>query len=318
MFITFHGGEPTLIGAGRFDELASRATSRLGNRLAALGIQTNATLVDDVWVDALRRHQVSVGVSLDGPPDIHDETRVDHAGRGSYDATVAGLRRLQDSGLAPSVLCVINPRVSGLRVYRHFRSLGITRMNFLFPDISHDTKTLFYGDCGLTPVADYLIPIFDEWMREDNPGVFIRLFWGLLRMLLGGKGETDMFGNLLMSYLVVETDGSIEALDALRVCESGLGRSGLNVLRNDFDDLNLGLSLVDRLVHEGIPLSAQCRICPELAICGGGYLPHRYARANGFDNPSAWCADILKLLRHMRARVEDVSINDGISANPAA
>jgi uncharacterized protein len=299
--VTFHGGEPTLIGSARFDELATRAALVLGPRLESLSIQTNGTLIDDAWVEALRRHKTNVGVSLDGPPQIHDAARVTHAGRGSYRAAVAGLRRLQAGGLDPGVLCVINPAVSGLEVYRHFRKLAIRNMSFLFPDVSHDSKGRFYGDLGPTPVADYLIPIFDDWMKEDDPEIFIRVLWGLLRQLLGGAGETDVFGNPRMAYLVVETDGSIEALDALRVCESGLGKSGLNVLTHGFDDLQLGLPLVHEVVHEGIPLAAQCRVCPEREVCGGGYLPHRYARANGFDNPSVWCADILRLLRHMRA-----------------
>jgi uncharacterized protein len=205
---------------------------------------------------------------------------------------------------------VINPGVSGVRVYRHFRTLGIRRMNFLFPDVSHDSKAHFYGEFGPTPVADYLVPVFDAWTDEDDPNVIVHVFWGLLRQLLGGQGESDMFGNPRMSYLVVETDGSIEALDALRVCESGMGQSGLNVLQNSLDDLRLGLPLVHQAVHDGIPLSAQCTACPERETCGGGYLPHRYARANGFDNPSVWCADILKLLEHMRAYIAGRSRSD--------
>jgi uncharacterized protein len=103
-----------------------------------------------------------------------------------------------------------------------------------------------------------------------------------------------------MDYVVVETDGEIEALDALRVCQSGLPVSGLNVLRSDFDDLRLGNPLLYQAVHRGIPLSAQCQACPEREVCGGGFLPHRYSRARGFDNPSIWCKDILKLTRHIR------------------
>jgi uncharacterized protein len=123
-----------------------------------------------------------------------------------------------------------------------------------------------------------------------------------LNKLLGGAHNSDAFGNPLMSYLVVETDGSIEALDALRVCENGISKSGLTVLEHGLDDLASGLPLVQRVVHEGIPLSAQCRACSEVEACGGGYLPHRFARANGFDNPSVWCRDILALLAHVRAR----------------
>jgi uncharacterized protein len=303
MSIIFHGGEPTLIGKARFERLAERAATVLGSKLYGMSIQTNATLVDEEWVELFRRHQVHVGVSLDGPAWIHDTVRVDRQGRGTHARTVAGLARLQDGGLEPSVLCVIDPGRSGLEVYRYFRSLGISTLNFLLPDVSHDNKERFYGSRGPTPVADYLIPAFDAWYDEDNPNFKVRLFWGVIRMIMGGQGETDAFGNPLMGYVVVETDGAIEPLDALRVCDEGITRNTLNVQRHGFDELHLGQPLLHRVVHEGMPLSAPCRACHERTVCGGGYLPHRYARATGFDNPSVWCADILKLLTHIRSRI---------------
>src|SRR5262249_3482895 len=155
-------------------------------------------------------------------------------------------------------------------VYRYFRRLGIRHMDFLLPDVSHDHKERLYGRFGPSPVARYLVPIFDAWFDEDDPEVRVRLFTGLLRLLLGGAGETDQFGNPLMGYLIVETDGAIEALDALRVCEHGMAASGLNVLRQGLDDLHLAMPLVYRAVHEGLPLAATCTACPERCVCGGG------------------------------------------------
>jgi uncharacterized protein len=106
---------------------------------------------------------------------------------------------------------VINPGASGLDAYMHFRSLGVVSMDFLFPDVSWDNKQSRYGQHGRTPVADYLIPIFDEWFAADDPDVRIRLFWGLLSTLMGGDHATDAFGNPLMAYMIIETDGSIPA-----------------------------------------------------------------------------------------------------------
>jgi uncharacterized protein len=302
--LVFHGGEPMLMPAARFDSFATLARERLGERLGRLSIQTNATRVDGGWTEALVRHGVSVGVSLDGPPQLHDSVRVDHGGRGSHAATLAGLLELRAAGLSPQVLCVVNPEQSGVEAYRHFRDIGIEWMNFLLPDVSHDNWDRLYGGLGPTPVADYLIPAFDAWMEEDDPDVVVGLFWELLQRLMGGPGMFDSFGNPLMSYLVVETDGSIEALDALKVCGDGIAASGLNVLEDGFDDLARGLPLVNRAVHEGFPVASKCRSCEVLGVCGGGYLPHRYARRNGFDNPSVWCRDILLLLGHLRKAIE--------------
>ena len=303
MSLVFHGGEPTLIGAARMARLAARAREVLGKVLADLSMQTNATLLDEQWVDVIRQHRIRICVSVDGPPEVHDAVRIDHAGRGSHAATLEGLALLDRAGIAPSILCVIKAGADGRSIYRYFRSLGIARMDFLLPDVSHDNKSRFYGDCGETPVADYLIPIFDDWFGEGDPEIRIRVFWSLLASLLGGSPQSDAFGNPLVSYLIVETDGAIQGLDALRVCADGIAESGLNVMEHGFDDLHLGLPLVHQLVHVGVPLSATCRSCPEVAICGGGYLPHRYSRKNGFDNPSVWCQDIQKLLEHVRSRL---------------
>ena len=302
MYITFHGGEPMLMDPQQFDRFVSMAREKLKDRVS-LGMQTNATLVSDEWIEVLKRHNLRVGVSLDGPPEIHDLVRIDHAGRGSYSKAVEGMRKLQENRVFSCILTVINPGQSGLEIYRHIRSLGVKNMNFLLPDVTHDSKRLFYPDFGATPVSDYLIPIFDDWFNEDDPGVVIRLFTSILTYLMGGSANFEAIGNHCENYLVIDTDGNIQANDALKVCDDGISESGLNVARHGFDDLHLGLPLVNRLVHEGLSLSAQCQACTERDVCGGGAVTTRYAKANGFDNPSVWCADMLELIGHIRARV---------------
>ena len=302
LFLTFHGGEPTLLGPTRFLRYIIKAREFLGNRLGGISMQTNGTLIDDEWIAILKKYHIPVSISLDGPALAHDANRVDFMGNGSHSSTVRGFRLLQKAGLKPGILCVIDPRASGLENYRYFRSLGATHINFLLPDATWESKDKLYGELGVTPIADYLIPVFDKWFGEDDPSVQIRILLGLLSKMMGGDQNSDSFGNPLMSYLIVETDGSIQALDALRVCEEGIADSGLNVATHGFDNLAQGLPLVHRVVHEGIPLCDTCRACPEVNLCGGGYLPHRYSKGNGFNNPSIWCLDILKIIGHMRNR----------------
>lgn len=304
MSLVFHGGEPMLMGTERFRRFANRARARLGEKLDSLQLQSNATLVDDDWIATLHDLGVTVGVSIDGPPEIHDMFRVDHAGKGSHERVLKGLLRLQESGLLSGALCVVNPAHSGVGVYRYFRSLGITHMNFLFPDATHDVKRALYGRYGETPVADYLIPVFDEWTGEDDPEVKVSCFEDIIRSILGGRVWTDMIGNGRANYLVIDTDGSIQALDALKVCCEGTPESGLNVCDHGFDELHKGLPLLHRVVHEGVPMCSTCEGCRERATCGGGYLPHRYSRARGFDNPSIWCQDLLKLFAYVRNYID--------------
>lgn len=298
--LTFHGGEPTLIGAERFRRFNLTARERLGDRLMMTTIQTNALLLDERWIEAFKEFDVLVSISLDGAKEIHDAYRVDHEGRGSHERTIRAIRMLQDGGVTPRILSVANPGASGRETYRYFRSLDITRMDFLLPDVTRDIKIMMYGQYGPTPVADFLIEAFDAWMEENDSRVRVRIFYELIRSFYGAGPGSDAFGNPLINYLIVNTDGSIEGMDALRVCGEGLIETGLNVLANDFSDLKNTDSLIHRAVYEGFPLAEECRACPERQACGGGHLPHRYSKQNGFDNPSAWCDDILKLFAHIR------------------
>jgi uncharacterized protein len=302
--VCFHGGEPTLVGLRRLKELVTRARRELDRCLGGICLQTNGTLIDEAWAKALKELGVGVSVSLDGPPDIHDMTRVYRRGGGSYAATASGIKTLQNNGISPSVLCVVTPGADGESAYKHIRSLNVTSIDFLLPDVSHNSKEHMYGGLGDTPVAEYLIPVLDAWLAEDDPDVSVRIFRELFRRLMGANGLTDGFGGSGSSYLIVETDGAIEANDALRVCENGIAASGLNVLHHGFDDLELGLPLVHKTIRGGFPLPTECGLCPERQICAGGYLPHRYSRKNGFDNPSVWCRDILKILAKMRAYLQ--------------
>ncbi len=304
MSLVFHGGEPMLMGTERFRRFTTLAREKLGEKLDSLQIQSNATLVDDDWIATLHELGVTVGVSMDGPPEIHDMFRVDHSGKGSHAQVLKGLQRLQEQELLSGVLCVVNPAHSGVGIYCYFRSLGIKNMNFLFPDATHDVKQRLYGQYGKTPVADYLIPVFDEWVTEDDEDVRVYCFEDIMRTILGGKVTSDLIGNGRANYLVIDTDGSIQALDALKVCWEGTSESGLNVFEHGFDELHKGLPLLHRVVHEGMPMCATCNACRESATCGGGYLPHRYSHKNGFDNPSIWCEDLLTLFAYVRNYID--------------
>ena len=317
MGITFHGGEPTLLGMERFEELILRARARLGDRLNGLSVQTNATLIDDDWASMLFRNDLSVGVSLDGPAEIHDRMRVTHSGGGSHLEAVRGIEALRRAGVSVRVLCVVNPNTDGSASYRYFRSLGLTWIDFLLPDISHDSKTAFYGP-GPHPVADYLLPILDAWQSEDDPNVMIPVFWDLFSRLMGSeRSSTDCFGNPAMTYVIVNTDGSIEPLDALKVCDEGMTRTEFNVLRNSFDELTSRPSLLADALRGRFAPCAECKSCRYGTVCAGGYLPHRYRRENGFDNPSVWCDDIKLVLDRMVEIIARSGINEA-SAPPSA
>jgi uncharacterized protein len=299
--LAFHGGEPMLLNVDDFRAMGHMARCRFENRLQLrLSVQTNATLVTDEWVRALRDYRVQVGVSLDGPRSFHDTLRAGKNGNGSYDKVLDGLSRLRAGGVWPSVLCVINPEANGLQVYEHFRELDFAAMDFLIPEVSHDYRHTISLHDSHTPIADYLIPIFDEWIAEDDPNVYIRLFESIIRLLLGSTSYTQSIGGGPKNYIVVETDGSIHGDDCLKVCDEGLSDTGLNIFTNSINELFTCNNVASLGVLGSLPPAKECATCPELGVCGGGSIPNRYSSARGFDNPSVWCDDLKILIAHIR------------------
>jgi uncharacterized protein len=304
ILIAFHGGEPCLIGPDTFDAWCGRARDVLRETVKVhLVMQTNGTLLDSRWIDLLRKYRVSVGISMDGPQEIHDAMRVDHRKQGSYDQVVRGLRLLQEAEVPYGVGCVIPLGADPLTVHHHFLQLGCKQITYLMPHFIHDTIEPVRQRYGATPCADFLIPIFDDWWFESTMDVQINNLKDMARVIMGGQSHTEAIGNGPPGYVFIEADGEMEGLDNLRACCEGLSRIKLNVLHSNFFDLLHTETMHSQAIFEGMPLSQTCRSCREGETCAGGHLAHRYSSARGFDNPSVWCADLLKLFAHVRARM---------------
>jgi uncharacterized protein len=298
--ICFHGGEPCLVGPSLFDAYCRQATAKLAKWHLRLSIQTNATLINEAWVNVLRRHRVAVGVSIDGPREINDLERVDHRGGGSFDRTVAGIERLRDAGIPLTALCVIRIGADSLAVHNGLLGLGFSTLNYLLPDLAIARVSRLQQQYGPTPCADFLLPIFDSWWSAPSNSPDILIFRQIAKLILGGTSSLDTLGGGPLSFLFIEADGDIESLDVLRVCENGLARAGSNVWSTEFATAIPVGSLHWSILRGEVELPLVCQSCPEAGTCGGGYLPHRFRPGSGFNNASYWCADILKLFGHIR------------------
>ena len=309
--IIFHGGEPLLAGEQFFRYFIDAANSRLRPEITPrFSLQTNATLLSREWLELLTELNISFGVSLDGPAEINDVNRVDHQGRGSYEKVAAAIKLVTADerfvNLSRFVLTVINPESDPLVVYRHFLSLGFRGIDFLFPDGTYDYPPPgLTADGTATPYADWLIPIFDEWFDSGDESFTIRLFENIMRMIFGAQRSTDNIGGRKGTVIVIETDGGIEPVSALKACGEGFTKVGLNVLNQEIDQA-YEIPLFEQYLGGTDVLSDTCKQCPIVSVCGGGYLPHRYRSANGFDNPSIYCRDLIKLIAHIQERTLNV------------
>jgi uncharacterized protein len=299
--IIFHGGEPLLAGREWFHRALELFQRAGGNSVRfSFSVQSNGVLIDPEWVELFRRYRMSIALSLDGSREVNDRARVNFAGRGSYDDVLRGLRLVQSEPTFGGLLCVIDPAENGLATYRHFRDdLGVKQIDFLLPlEYNWDHPPPGHAAPHSTPYADYLIPIFDDWWAEDDSEVELRFFSTILGYLVGDIAGLDAIGGCPVSFGVIETDGGIEPLDVLRTCGDGFTNLGLNIRDHAIARL-YDRPLFQEALKGQAGLCEICQACPLHNICGAGYLPHRFSRANAFANPSVYCRDLWKLINHI-------------------
>jgi len=304
----FHGGEPLLVGKELYRFFVEFTNSEfLPEVKPRYMMQTNGTLLTPEWLELFIELGIGFGISLDGTPEAHDTNRVDHQGRGSYkqvsEATKLVASDDRYASLFQSILTVINIKSDPLTVYRHLRDFGLKGVEFLLPDGTYDNLPPGKTTNGEeTPYADWLIPIFDEWFDDADANYTIRFFENIMGLIFGSQVTTSDIGGNKSNYVVIETDGGIEPVDSLKACGEGFTKLGLNVLRNQIDDV-YDFPLVQSFLVGADSLCDTCKKCPVVDVCGGGYMPHRYRADNGFDNPSLYCKDLIKIISHIQRRV---------------
>jgi uncharacterized protein len=300
--VIIHGGEPLLAGADLIEYLVRTIRAEAP---VSFGLQTNGVLLDPDFLALFREHRIRVGVSLDAGRTGNDRSRHFADGRGSYDAVASALRLLQaEPTVYSGILATIDLRNDPIETYRELMRFAPPRLDFLLPHGNWDTPPPGRTPGGNdAPYADWLIGVFDQWYASPGPErPLVRTFDSILSLLLGGPSESELLGLDPVDLLTIETDGSIEQGDVLKTAGPGQAATGMHLATHSFDDA---------LAHPGIrarfggleALGAQCRRCPLVRVCGGGHYAHRYSEANGFLNPSVYCADLTVLIGHIRDRM---------------
>ncbi len=300
--IALHGGEPMLVGIEVLREYRSIVRDELES--AGIGVdfvmQSNGTIFSEELGEFLLESGIGIGISLDGPPDVQDTYRIDHRGRGSSPAVERTLRAITQPRYRPifrGFLCVINAGADARSVVDYLLSFDPPMIDLILPDDNYDR--LPYGKARSlddTSMGHWLVQAFDTWYRSETP-VRVRYFENILKLILGGTSDIETIGNSPADFIIVETDGTFELLDSLKGSYEGATYTGMSVFRNGLDEVADLCQVRSRQL--GVEaLSATCRACEIVDICGGGYLPHRYSTANSFDNPSVYCSDLKMIIHH--------------------
>jgi uncharacterized protein len=296
--VVFHGGEPLLFPKHRFDALLKklRDVERRTGCTIARGLTTNAILIDEKWVELFKAHDVSVTVSVDGPPEINDKVRVDFKGRGTLAQTLKGLDCLRTGGIEPGLISVCNPGTDPERVLAYVvDDLGMTQFDILPPDATHADNP--------PPIADYFIRLFDVWFdKYAARGVRVATLDAMIRGLVGQLSLSDTIGLGPVETVTLMTDGSLEPLDVLRIAGNGSTASKTNVRSNPIKDVR-----EDPVWREAFEASTHlcetCLKCEYLDACGGGHLAQRWSTDRRFDNPSVYCESWKRIFTHIWDRI---------------
>jgi radical SAM/SPASM domain FxsB family protein len=302
--VILHGGEPLLYGPERTSRLCAAIRGEVGEDTSVrFAMQTNGTLLSRRWLPVLREHEITVSFSLDGPAVDNDLHRRDRRGGSTHAAALRGVALLRDElpEALDGVLCVVDLRANPERVYGHLAELGFRGMDFLLPHATHDQPPPRPPEWSHPAYGRWLARVFDAWAAGDRYRHSIRIFEHIIGLTIGHEHSVEYLGLAPVDLVVVESDGAIEAVDTLKVAYDGAADLGLHVGEHDFDAALSHPAVAAR--QSGLEeLSGTCRDCADVSVCGGGYLPHRFAAKTGFRNPSVYCEDLRFIIHHVQGR----------------
>lgn len=325
--ITFswQGGEPTLMGldffkrAVRIQQKYAKPGTRILNTL-----QTNGTLLDEAWCRFFRQYGFLIGISIDGPEEIHNTYRVNKGGVGSFSSVLRGLRFLNEVGVEYNVLCSVHAANQDhpLTVYRFFRDDLKARFIQFIPIVERTTsqtlplanngwrkkngrKRQLYTQSG-NQVTDrsvaaekygsFLNTIFDEWVRHDVGHTFVQIFDVALGVWFGQPGGLCIFSPTCGNAMALEHNGDLFCCDHYVEPKYLLG--------------NIQIDLMQELVSsekqkrfgeiKQTSLPRYCRRCDVKFACQGGCPKNRFIQSpDGESGLNYLCAGYRAYFKHI-------------------
>jgi uncharacterized protein len=296
--VTFvwQGGEPTLLGLEYYrTALSLQQKFRKPGVTIRNSLQTNGTLINEEWAQFFKDNEFLVGISIDGPEDIHDRYRKDKAGKGSFDRVVRGLRCLQEFKVDFNILtCVsINNADRGLEVYQFFRDeLNVNFLQFI-PIVERDNQTGFQEggtltQRSLTPnqYATFLLDIFDEWVRHDVGKMYVQIFDTTLASWAGERPGLCIFEPTCGLGLVLEHNGDLYSCDHFVEPAHRVG----NLSSNTLTELVYSEKQFEFGMAKRQSLTQYCLDCEWLFACHGGCPKNRVRKSpQGEDGQNYLC-----------------------------
>ena len=320
--VTFnwHGGEPLVMGLDFYRKAVELQQKYAGGKIVHNTLQTNGTLIIPEWADFFRENDFLIGISIDGPADIHDKFRKDKGGQNTFDKVMRGVNLLRQRGVQFNTMTTVNKASEGrgAEVYRFLKSIGSRYMQFM-PVVEHvvypvdsqgrmQKKARPYIVSPETPGAylarwsvssqgfgRFMCDIFDEWWRSDVGRYFVNIFDATLAGYCGAQPGSCAYAATCGGNLVVEHNGDVYPCDHFVYPEYFSGNIGSVHLRQiASSDMQRRFGLNKRNT-----LPSKCISCKYVNVCHGECPKHRFSKTdNGDTGLSTLCSGYYMFFEH--------------------
>ncbi|MEK3734370.1 MULTISPECIES: anaerobic sulfatase maturase [Paenibacillus] len=303
----WQGGEPLLAGLAFFEEVVYRqALHAPPHTTISNSLQTNGTLIHDRWASFFKTYHFLIGVSLDGPKEIHDARRVNAAGRGSFDRVMAGIGHLRKHQVDFNILTVIHKGNVGhaKELLAFYREHDFNFVQFI-PCMDFRSQQVDRpGVYEITPreYGDFLCDVFDVWYNDGHPNVSIRFFDNMLSVYVNREAELCVHRAACPTSLVLEQNGDAYPCDFFINDAWKLGNAGSD-------------SIADMLAHPNYArfhrmkpaLPDKCRSCTWQKLCHGGCPRNRQWNPEGTtSDPDFFCQSYVQIYAYAHDRMTEL------------
>jgi uncharacterized protein len=320
VLFTWQGGEPTLRGLAFYRRALSYQQEFAAGKKIRNAFQTNGVLLDEAWCAFFAEAGFAVGISLDGPRELHDGGRPDKRGNSSFDSVMRAIALLKAYRVEFNVLVTVSNEVARFprQVYRFLKQQQCNHIQFNpvvervassnesaagqhfaqpGPGKGGDVSPALTAD-SVTPESygEFLIAVFDEWVRSDVGEVFVMNFEWALAAHLKLPSSICLFAKDCGSALVVEHNGDVYSCDHFVYPGYRLG----NILEADAGVLGASARQVAFGAAKSGSLPCYCRRCEFLALCNGECPKNRFATSpDGEPGLNYLCPSYRKYFRHI-------------------
>lgn len=297
----WHGGEPLLLGIDFYKKIIEieRPLRKEGYNIKNV-VQTNGTLITDEWAKFLRENYFGVGLSIDGPKEINDLTRVFDKNIGSFEAIQQGTKRLEKQGVEYGYLTVISKyNVSRtdeiidfmVQQGKRFKLVAVSPIGRAAKAIE---DIMMEGD----HFSDSQIKLFERWMNKGNLCERSALWKYAVPVLTGDPIECLFQEDCQKSFIGVDSNGDVYPCG--RFCGGDKFKYG-NIGVDSFEDIwNNPLRLALKERSKNLPQS--CQKCQNKQICNGG-CPLQGHLNGGIDREDYNCGQYKRIFNHIRKRI---------------